>query len=93
MRGILPEAVLGRSKSGFGVPLRRWLRDELRDMVEDRLSPSAIRDRGLFDPAAVRSLIDNDRAGRVDGTYTIFALLCIELWCGMFVDKPVAAHA
>jgi asparagine synthase (glutamine-hydrolysing) len=93
MQGILPDEVLHRSKSGFGVPLRRWLREELREIVEETLSVKALRDRGLFDPVAVRKLIDMDRSGRVDGAYTIFALVCMELWCRMFVDLPVPSHA
>jgi len=34
----------------------------------------------------VRRLVDLDRDGRVDGAYTIFALMCTELWCRQFVD-------
>jgi asparagine synthase (glutamine-hydrolysing) len=86
MEPYLPREVIYRPKTGFGVPLRRWLRDELRPMVEDTLSETALRRRGLFDPAAVRRLIDLDRTGRVDGAYTVFALMCIELWFRHFID-------
>jgi asparagine synthase (glutamine-hydrolysing) len=55
-------------------------------MVEDTLNASALERRGLFDPAAVRRLIELDAAGRVDGAYTIFALMCIELWFRHFID-------
>jgi asparagine synthase (glutamine-hydrolysing) len=54
--------------------------------VDDALSPESLRNRGLFDPAAVQRLIALDRASRVDGGYTIFALMCVELWCRQFVD-------
>jgi len=87
MEGILPREVIYRPKTGFGAPLRRWLRAELREMVDDTLSAAALRRRGFFDPAAVRRLVDADRAGAVDGSYTIFALLCFELWCRRFVDR------
>jgi asparagine synthase (glutamine-hydrolysing) len=84
----LPHNIVYRPKSGFGAPLRRWLRVELRDHVEDVLSERSLRDRGLFEPSAVRRLIELDRAGRVDGSYTIFALMCLELWARMFIDQP-----
>lgn len=87
----LPHAVIYRGKSGFGAPLRRWLRHELRERVEELLSPEALRSRGLFDPAAVRRLVDLDREGRVDGSYTIFALICIELWCRLLIDAPAGS--
>jgi asparagine synthase (glutamine-hydrolysing) len=82
----LPAEVLGRSKTGFGAPLRRWLRGELRGWVDDVLSPTRLRARGLFDPNAVRALIDADRRGATDAAYPILALCCVELWCRSFVD-------
>ena len=86
MRSMLPHDVVYRPKSGFGAPLRRWLRQELRSRVEDTLDSAVLRRRGFFDPRAVRALIDDDRQGRVDGAYTIFALMCFELWCRRFID-------
>jgi asparagine synthase (glutamine-hydrolysing) len=91
MEGELPRDVVYRPKTGFGAPLRHWMRNDLRDYVEDTLSPGSLRRRGLFDPAAVGALVQADRAGRVDGAYTLFALMCVELWCRMFVDAD-AAH-
>jgi asparagine synthase (glutamine-hydrolysing) len=90
MEEDLPHDVIYREKTGFGAPLRRWLRNELRDRVDDTLSTAALKNRGLFSPEAVHSLIAQDRAGRVDGAYTIFALMCFEIWCRMFVDQAAS---
>jgi asparagine synthase (glutamine-hydrolysing) len=86
MAPLLPPGIIHRPKVGFGAPLRRWLHHELRDFVLDHLSDEKIRARGLFDVAGVRRLIKLDKARQVDGAYTIFALLCIEMWCRLFVD-------
>jgi asparagine synthase (glutamine-hydrolysing) len=86
MEPYLPHAVIYRPKSGFGAPLRRWLRQELRAKVDDTLDAAVLRRRGFFEPQAVRRLIDLDRAGAIDASYTIFALMCFELWCRRFVD-------
>jgi asparagine synthase (glutamine-hydrolysing) len=83
----LPRTVVHRRKVGFGAPLRRWLRGDIRELVDDTLSPAALRNRGLFDPAAVTRLVDDDRAGRVDAAYTVLALMCIEIWCRYFLDS------
>ncbi len=93
MEPELPRDVIYRPKTGFGAPLPAWLRNELRPMVEDTLSRESLASRGLFDPAAVRRLLELDRAGRVEGTYTIFALMCMELWCRLFVDDAPAPAA
>lgn len=87
MEPYLPRDVIYRPKSGFGAPLRRWLGQELREQVDETLHPDSLRRRGYFDPVAVRRLIDRDRSGAVDGSYTIFALMCFELWCRRFVDR------
>jgi asparagine synthase (glutamine-hydrolysing) len=86
MQPYLPREVIYRPKSGFGAPLRRWLRQELRSKVDDTLDGAVLRRRGFFDPLAVRRLIELDRSGAIDASYTIFALMCFELWCRSFVD-------
>jgi asparagine synthase (glutamine-hydrolysing) len=88
MEPYLPREVLHRAKTGFGAPLRHWLQDELRPVVDDVLSDASLRSRGLFDPQGVAQLIQLDRERRVDATYTIFSMICVELWCRMFIDPP-----
>jgi asparagine synthase (glutamine-hydrolysing) len=86
----LPKAIIYRSKSGFGAPLRRWLKTDLKLMVDDLLSDASLNRRGIFKASAVRKLIEQDRCGQEDYSYPIFSLLCIELWCRIFIDgkKP-----
>lgn len=86
MEPYLPRDVIYRPKSGFGAPLRSWMRNELRDLLGDVLSPVNLRSRGLFQPNAVHQLIAANDCGRVDATYTLLSLLCIELWCLHFID-------
>lgn len=90
MEPYLPHEVIYRPKTGFGAPLRHWLRHELRELVDDMLSADTLRRRGLFDPTAVANLVADDRAGRVDAAYTILGLVCIEIWCWKFMDKALA---
>ena len=87
MEPYLPKEVIYRPKTGFGAPLRHWLEHELKQKVVDLLSVKSIQARGLFDPNAVQRLILLDRTGRIDGAYTIFALMCIEIWCRIFIDQ------
>jgi asparagine synthase (glutamine-hydrolysing) len=88
MERHLPGDVIYRSKSGFGAPLRRWMRKELRPLLADILSESSLRKRRLFDPKAVNELLEANDKGRIDASYTLLSLSCIELWCRHFMDKP-----
>jgi len=89
MEPYLPHDVIYRTKSGFGAPLRRWLRVELRDWLFDTLSPQRIQLRGLFDPQAVHRLIAANAEGKIDASYTLLSLACIEIWCQHFIDRSV----
>jgi asparagine synthase (glutamine-hydrolysing) len=88
MEPYLPREVIYRPKSGFGAPLRRWMRHELRPMLGDLLSAERLRRRGLFNPAAVLQLIQQNDTGKVDAAYTLLSLLSIEIWCRSFIDSP-----
>jgi asparagine synthase (glutamine-hydrolysing) len=87
MEGILPNDAIYRPKMGFGVPLRAWLRGPLKTMLHDLLSTERLRKRGLFDPAAVSRLVSENEMGRTDNAYSIFSLMCVELWCQGFIDS------
>lgn len=86
MEPYLPRDVIYRPKSGFGAPLRRWMRHELRPLLGDLLSEASVRRRGFFDADAIQRLIADNDSGRTDASYTLLSLLCIEIWCRRFVD-------
>ena len=85
-QGILPEEVIWRPKAGFGAPVRAWLGTELRPMVDELLSPDAVRARGLLDPKEVGRIIAADRAGTEDNALRIWTLLTLELWQQVHMD-------
>ena len=87
MQGVLPKEVIDRPKTGFGVPLRAWLRGPLASMMGDLLSPDSVRKRAIFDPSAVAQLLLENKQGRgADHSYSLLSLMCIELWCRQFLD-------
>ena len=82
----LPHSIIYRPKTGFGAPLRKWLRGDLVSYLDDKLSKETITKRGVFDYHAVKKLIEDDRKGIQDNSYTLYALICIELWFQTFID-------
>jgi asparagine synthase (glutamine-hydrolysing) len=86
MEPYLPHEVIYRPKTGFGAPLRRWIRFELRELLGDLLSEESLRKRSVFDSKAVHQLIKKNDSGVVDASYTLLSLMCIEIWCRQFVD-------
>ncbi len=87
MEGLLPRDVIYRRKAGFGLPVRSWLRNELREMVGDLLSPSRIRQRGILNPVTVARYLKENESGERDYTLQIWALLTLEVWQQCMVDE------
>jgi len=87
MEPYLPRDVIYRPKTGFGAPLRNWMRGPLRELMLDTLSPQAIQRRGLFNSREVSALIGRNTRGDVDASYTLFSLMAIELWCRTSIDR------
>ena len=85
----LPPEVAGRGKTGFGVPLGRWFRSDLRDAAHDLLSS----DRGWFRPETVRRLLEEHESGRADHGHRLWCLLMLELWVREHVEAPVLVPA
>jgi asparagine synthase (glutamine-hydrolysing) len=80
MRDILPRKILTRPKGGFNVPIPIWLKQELRPLVMEYLSPTKIKACGVFHPETVSRLVADHMAGRADYSRNIWALLVFNLW-------------
>jgi asparagine synthase (glutamine-hydrolysing) len=76
----LPADIAGRRKLGFRAPVGSLLCGQLRPVVQDLLAPSRLDAHGLFDPAAVRRLVDDHLALRQDHARKLWALLCFQIW-------------
>ncbi len=91
MRPHLPAEVFGRRKRGFGCPVGRWFREDLRDLVRDLLAPPSIRRDGLFDSAAVQQIVEAHEQRRADRTETLLALVTFQIWREQLRDATAAA--
>jgi asparagine synthase (glutamine-hydrolysing) len=89
--GLVPPRVLSHPKHGFGVPLARWFRDELRYRLEALQRPEA-RIGPYVDATAVARLIDEHRSGRRDHSHLLWRLLVLEVWLTALAEGRLA-HA
>jgi asparagine synthase (glutamine-hydrolysing) len=88
LRGWIPDEILERSKMGFGVPLGRWFREDLRDLPPDVLLDDRTLARGYFRRSEVEGLIDEHRAGMADHSARLWLLLQLEMWHREVVEAP-----
>ena len=83
----LPPRVASRGKTGFGVPLGRWFREDLRELASDLLLDRRARDRGHFRPAEVKRLLHEHVSGSRDHGHRLWCLLMLELWQRFYVES------
>ncbi|MEO6870113.1 MAG: asparagine synthase C-terminal domain-containing protein, partial [Ginsengibacter sp.] len=83
----LPKNIIYRKKAAFGAPIRSWISNDLKEMVDDLLSESNVTNRGLLNFPVVKKIIEDDRNGVKDNAYRIYQLLTLELWCREYLDK------
>ncbi|MCM8795281.1 MAG: asparagine synthase (glutamine-hydrolyzing) [Candidatus Omnitrophica bacterium] len=80
MRKILPFSILHRRKAGFSIPLARWLKEELKEIVFDNLFSEAIKGCGLFDMGTIKEIISIHNKKEKDLSRQIWGLLVFSLW-------------
>ena len=88
MGGRLPAGALRREKRGFAVPVGRWFRGPLREMITDELTSRPFSARAIFADEGVRNLLDEHASGLRDHGFTLWALLLLHKWAEANLDHP-----
>ena len=80
----LPKEIIYRPKTGFGAPVREWIINDMSPLIEKYLNKEVIEKRNIFNYKKVHELIENNKTGKIDASYTIWSLLAIESWMQQF---------
>ena len=84
---MLPADILNRAKRGFGTPMGAWLKRELAPLLRQLLAPEVIARRGLFRQPMIDRLVADHEANRIDGTDALTALMNLEIWSRVYLDR------
>ena len=83
----LPDDILYRKKMGFSVPLASWLRNELKDMAEQKLinNPSGLIN--IFKAEEINKLWTEHLEEKNDHSTVLWSMLMFELWWDKYMDN------
>ena len=76
----VPTELFERPKMGFGVPIDQWLRNDLKPLLLDYLSPERLRKEGLFNQDMIETKIKEHLSGQFNHQYRLWSLLMWEMW-------------
>jgi asparagine synthase (glutamine-hydrolysing) len=87
----LPNEIVHRPKASFGAPLRAWVRNDLRELIQDVLVGGELVQSGMLRKQPLLGLIADEQAGREDYAKQIWQLLSMEMWYRQVRATGVAA--
>ena len=83
---LVPAEVIYRRKMGFGVPIGKWFRGEMKGFLQDTLLSKAAQQRGIIRPEVLQRYVNEHIQGERDHAFQLWALLMLELWFQRFID-------
>ncbi len=79
-RHMLPKFLYRRPKTGFEIPIGKWLRNDLAFLSDQYLSPAKIKEQGIFDEKTVRGLLRNHMNHKTDTSWILWNLIVFGYW-------------
>jgi asparagine synthase (glutamine-hydrolysing) len=87
MRGVLPDEIITRPKSGFGLPLRQLIHGAYGKRLRELADSGRLDATGLFSGSGAIALLEADKRGEIDAAYPLLGILCLESWVRQFAQR------
>lgn len=84
MEKYLPKEIIYRRKEGFSIPIKNWLRNELKELMQEILNKDVINNGGLFNYSYIEKLKNEHLSGDYDRSHKLWALIIFHLWRKQF---------
>lgn len=83
---ILPGSIIDKKRRGFTMPMGRWLKGPLQNLLHEYLNEKIVAGRGLFQPEVIGSMVQTHLKGKKDLSLQLWALITLEIWQQIFLD-------
>lgn len=79
-KNILPRSLLHRPKWGFEMPISKWLKEDLRFLLDEYLAKDTILKQGIFNYVPIESMKNDLVANRLDTSWQLWNLIVFQAW-------------
>jgi len=86
LEGILPHETLYRRKEGFSIPIKEWLRHELRELAGDHLASARLKRLGYCRPETVEQWWREHDTGQANHSHRLWPLIVFSLWHQRYLE-------
>ncbi len=86
MEDLLPHEILYRGKEGFSIPIKNWLKKELKPLMMETLAPQKIKREGFFNPNYIQKLISQHISGQENHSHRLWALIIFGRWYDLYMS-------
>jgi asparagine synthase (glutamine-hydrolysing) len=76
----VPADCVYRSKEGFSIPIKNWLKQEFRDLMLEHLNPHHIHQQGIFRASTITRLIREHLRGTANHSHILWSLIMFQNW-------------
>lgn len=83
----IPKELLDRPKMGFAIPIAKWLKNELRDHVEEYLNEDRIEKQGIFNWEFITKLKMDFYKGRKEYDSKLWYFLMFQMWYERWMEN------
>ena len=82
---MLPKEIVYREKQGFSIPIKNWLKNELKPLLYNFLSKENVEKIGFFNPEEIERFIREHTEGKENHSHILWALLLFHMWYEFYI--------
>ena len=84
-KGLLPPSIIHRPKKGFGIPVAKWIKAELRPLFVEIFDKGKIKAQGIFNPDYLHRLLQEHLSGQFDHRKKLWTLFMFQMWYERYI--------
>ncbi len=84
---LIPKHIVKRKKKGFGIPIAKWICEDMKQIFYEYLSKERIVKEGIFNYHFVERLMNDHLSRKKNNRKLLWTLLIFQMWKERWIDR------